>query len=267
MMGRSGAVRFPALPRLHLASQQPDISLFTVPSSPWRNYSGGKTVIPLRVMRRPLTLRLPFPLTALGVCLAGLCLPVCAQKNHAAPAPHAQVQHASPAPQSQIAGIQRRENPGAKAQKGEHLAEWMNQHSNLTPEQQQQALDREPGFRDLPPQVQQRYHDRLSQLNAMTPEQRQKLLARNEAMEHLSPDQRADVRGAMQQLGGLPIDQRRAVARTFRQLRDLPPEQRMAALNSDPRFRNQFNDAQRSTLNNLLRIEPMLPPPENPAPR
>jgi hypothetical protein len=65
----------------------------------------------------------------------------------------------------------------------------------------------------------------------------------------------------MEQLGALPPDQRRTVARVFRDLRDLPPGERFGAMNSD-RYRSQLNDTQRSTLTNLLRIEPMMPPPE-----
>lgn len=157
----------------------------------------------------------------------------------------------------------RRPAPGAvpsqanRTPKGEHLAEWMNQHRDLSPLQQQQALDREPGFHELPPQTQQRMRDRLTQLNAMTPEQRQRVLRNNEHMETLTPDQRSQVRGAMQQLGALPPDQRRVVARSFRELRDLPPDQRAAAMSRVP-----LNDAQRATLGNLLRVEPLLPPPE-----
>jgi hypothetical protein len=174
----------------------------------------------------------------------------------------AQVGTAAGDPQGQgrVGPVQRR--PNSVGPHGEHLAEWMDQHRNLSPAQQQQALDREPGFRDLPQATQQRFHERLAQLNAMPPQERERLLAHNEAMEHLSPDQRADVRGALQQLGSLPLDRRRMVARTFRQLRELPPEQRIPTLNSD-RFRGVFTDGERATLYDLLRIEPMLPPPDN----
>jgi hypothetical protein len=166
-----------------------------------------------------------------------------------------QRQYAPPPPPP----MQRR-GPGMGANRvphGEHLAEWMNQHNNLTPAQQQQALDREPGFRELPPQTQQREHERLAQLNAMNPQQRQRILNRNEYMERLSPDQRGQVRGAMQQLGSLPPEDRRIVARNFRELRGLPQEQRYPAMNRMP-----LTEPQRSTLNNLMRVEPMLPPPE-----
>ena len=162
---------------------------------------------------------------------------------------------------SQLAPIERR-NPQPGAPKGEHLAEWMNQHRNLTPDQQQQALDHEPGFHDLPQATQQRMHERLSQLNAMNPQRRERILNYNEQMEHLSVPQRAEVRGSLQQLGALPPDQRRQVAQSFRELRALPPEQRAGALNS-PQYQ-YMNPAQRSALNNLLRVEPLIPQTEQP---
>jgi len=146
-------------------------------------------------------------------------------------------------------------NPVAK---GEHLGDWMSRHSNLSPAQQQQALERSPDFRQLPPDQQQRERNQLARLNAMPQDQRQRTLERTEMMERLSPDQRVQVRGAMQQLGALPPDQRQMVARSFRELRGLPPEERVAAMNS-ARY-GYLNPAQRATLNNLIRVEPMLPP-------
>jgi hypothetical protein len=86
------------------------------------------------------------------------------------------------------------------------------------------------------------------------------MLARNEWMEHLNPDQRAQVRGATEELGALPPDQRGVVARSFRELRDLPPNQRAAAMNTE-RYR-QLNPAQQDALRNLLRVAPLMPPPE-----
>jgi hypothetical protein len=198
-------------------------------------------------------------LAALAAMCVGLCAGASAQRGRA---DWPQVRRApAPLPPN---GMQRRPNngPGNRGPKGEHIAEWMNQHGNLTPEQQQHALANEPGFRELPAQTQQRMHDRLAQLNAMNPQQRQRVIDHTEHMEQLSPEQRGQVRGAMQQLGSLPPDQRRVVARNFRELRDLPPEQRGAAMSRIP-----LNDAQRSTLGNLMRVEPMLPPPEPMQPR
>ncbi len=167
------------------------------------------------------------------------------------------LQGTSPKP---LAPPQRHQQPkAAKINGGEHLAEWISQHSNLNPQQQQQALEKEPGFHNLPPQTQQRMRDRLTQLNSMNPDQRQRILDRNETMEHLNPDQRAQVRGAMKQLADLPEDQRRYVARTFRGLRELSPKQRQNVLNSD-RF-DHLTTGQRSALTSLMKVEPLLPPP------
>jgi hypothetical protein len=150
------------------------------------------------------------------------------------------------------------QKPPQPQQNREHLAEWMDRHSNLPLDQQQRALQNEPGFHDLPPQTQQRMLDRLSRLNNMPPDQRRRILERNEALEHLSPAQRQEFRGAMQQLGALPTDRRRAVAHAFRNLREMPPSQRQAMLNSDS-FRGQFSDTERGTLSNLLAVEPLIP--------
>ncbi len=165
-----------------------------------------------------------------------------------------QMQHGQMPPQSPMP-------PQSRMQHGsQHLGQWLSSHQNETPDQQQRSLAREPGFNTLPPEQQQRMQQRLSQLNSMPPAQRQRTLARMEAMERLTPDQRQQVRGALAGLGSLPPDQRSAVARNFRQLRMMPPDLRQQMLNS-PRFRDQLTDQQRSTLNNLMSVEPYLPPP------
>jgi len=170
---------------------------------------------------------------------------------HAAPTPHAMpVEQSRPQPSTTQVGPARNQ---------EHLGQWMQRHSNLTPQQQQRALEQEPGFRQLPPATQQRMRDRLNQLNAMPPGQRSHMLERAEEMEHLSPPQRQQVRSAMSQLGSLPPDRRRMVARAFRDLREMPPSQRQGALNSE-QFRNAFSPEERGTLSNLLTVEPLLPP-------
>jgi hypothetical protein len=127
----------------------------------------------------------------------------------------------------------------------------------MTQQQQQQALDREPGFRELPPATQARMHQRLAQLNAMSPQQRERTLEHTEAMERLNPVQRSEVRGALEQLGSLPMGERQQVMRSFRELRMLPPNQRMGAMMS-PQY-GWLNPAQRTVLTNLIQIAPMLP--------
>ncbi len=147
----------------------------------------------------------------------------------------------------------------------------MKTHSTLTLQQQQDALEHEPGFRELPPQTQQRYRDRLSELNALPVAERQRRLEYTEQMERLTPQQRVEVRTSMLQLGALPPDQKRMVMKAFHDLRGLPPEQRLTILNT--RYRG-LSDPQRNTLEQLMRVEPLLPadhfaenqPPSGPPP-
>jgi len=172
------------------------------------------------------------------------------------PMPQAQVSaNPHPAPTGALPPGQK---PGADMYgKGEHLTAWMSAHSNMTLPQQQAALEKEPGFRDLPAPTQQRIRNRLTELSTMSPEKRARVLARNEQIERLTPDQRAQVRGAMTQLGSLPPDQQKTVYRAFRDLRGLPPQERLPILNSE-RYRN-LNPAQRATLQRLMQVEPILP--------
>ena len=47
---------------------------------------------------------------------------------------------------------------------GQHMSAWMARHADLTLPQMVDALQKEPGFRDLPPQIQQRDLDQLKRL-------------------------------------------------------------------------------------------------------
>jgi hypothetical protein len=195
-----------------------------------------------RTTRRVLTSTL-----SLAVCL--LVPTFCAAQRN--PGPKVGGGHNS------IPGLQM-PGSGHASQSQEHLAQWMDRHSDLPLAQQQKALESEPGFRDLPSETQQRMRDRLTQLNSMPPEQRRRVLERNEAMANLSQSQRQQVRGAMKEFSSLSPDRRRLVARAFRDLREMPEPQRQALLSSE-RFRGQFSDEERTTVSNLLAVEPYLP--------
>lgn len=188
--------------------------------------------------------------------LAALLIATAAMTAVAQPAAMRRAQAGRPAVGPQRPGPAIKQGGGKANQ--EHLPQWMARHSNLSPTEQQRALENEPGFRDLPPQTQQRMHERLNQLNNMTPEQRRRTLEHTEIMERLTPQQRQQFRTAAEQYQGFPEDRRRLVARAFRDLREMPLPQRQAILNSD-RFRGQFSEQERSTLTGLLAVEPYLP--------
>jgi Protein of unknown function (DUF3106) len=136
-----------------------------------------------------------------------------------------------------------------------HLGTWLQRHQNLSPQQQERALQSEPGFKQLPPETQQRLLSRLQQLNRMPPAQRQRTLDRIEAMERLTPQMRQQVRTSIQEFRSLPPDRQRMVRKAFRDLREYPPEQRTAMMNS-PKFAAQFSPQERSILGNFLVISP-----------
>jgi hypothetical protein len=165
-------------------------------------------------------------------------------------------QHGSPPPAVLKPARPTVPRPGARlGDNQQHLAQWMENHRNLSPADQQRALENEPGFHDLPPQTQQRMRDRLAQLNNMNPEQRDRTLDRTEALERLTPQQRQQWRGAVQQLNSLQPARRLLAARAILDLREMPPEQRQQVIDS-PRFRAQFSDEERSMIGTLLTAEP-----------
>jgi hypothetical protein len=140
-------------------------------------------------------------------------------------------------------------------QREEHLQQWMENHKSLPLHEQIHALENEPGFKLYPPQTQQRFRDELVRLNSMPPQQRDRTIARTEILEKMSPPQRQQYRNAVQSFATMPPDRRRLMARAVIDLREMPPPQRDSVIESD-RFRGQFSDGERSTLKDLLSVEP-----------
>jgi hypothetical protein len=157
---------------------------------------------------------------------------------------------AHPAPQAQ--------RPRLENNQQAHLGTWLERHGNLTPEQQERALQSEPGFSRLAPEQQQRLLGRLRQLNRMPPAQRQRTVDHIEAMERLSPQMRQQVRASFQAFHTLPEDRQRLMKKAFRDLREYPPEQRNAMMHSS-QFQAQFSPQERSILGNILAVEPYQP--------
>ena len=182
------------------------------------------------------------------------------QAAHAPAAPTAQNR---PIPEVRSGTAQPKPSPSHPEQ--QHLPEWWNNHRNLTPAQQDEALRRESGFRSLPQDQQDRLLNRLHSLDQKTPEQRQRILDRNEAFERLSPERRQEVRGAAQALNQMPPDRQVVVRHAFQQLRRMAPQQRQQLLNSNV-YGGQFSPQERTVLGNLLSIEPYATPRTIPQP-
>lgn len=147
--------------------------------------------------------------------------------------------------------------PGVNGQQG-HLGDWLNNHRNLSPQQQEEELRREPGFNRLSPDQQQRVLGRLRTLESRPPEQQQRMVGRVEMFERLSPQQKADVRNFPEEMRQMPANRQAIVRRAFNDLRQIPPDQRTAILNS-ARFSQTFSPEERHVLGSMLSIEPYEP--------
>lgn len=136
----------------------------------------------------------------------------------------------------------------------EHLPAWWQAHRGLSPQQQADALRRQPGFRNLPQRQQQRLIQRLHEFNRRPPVEQRRMLDRMETFEHLSPERQQEVRGASQALSRMPPARQRMMRNAFHELRGMPPEQRRQMLHSS--FGARFTPQERTVLGNLLSIEP-----------
>jgi hypothetical protein len=136
-----------------------------------------------------------------------------------------------------------------------HLPQWLAQHQNLTPAQQENLLRREPGFSRLTANQQRRVMNQLRFLDSRPPAYRQRLAQRNEAFERLSPEGKQDVRAAAQAFRQMPPGRQMAMRQAFNDLRQLPPQQREEILSS-ARFTHTFTPQERHVLGSMLSIEP-----------
>jgi hypothetical protein len=163
---------------------------------------------------------------------------------------HGQPGHAAPGPAHYG-------QPAGRPQGGQqpHLGAWLERHGNLSPQEQERALQHEPGFNRLPPETQERLMGRLQQLNRMPPAQRQRMTDRIEAMERMSPQMRQQVKSSVMEFRSMPADRQLMMRKAFRDLREFPPEQRQAMMSSG-RFQAQFTPQERNILGNMLAVEP-----------
>lgn len=195
-------------------------------------------------MRFHLPIRLVTP-AALAVSLA--LAPAFAHGQRLVPSPPRPAQWAAhPLPNGRVLLAQNRPvGPG--------LQQWMEQHRNVPPAEQERALENDPGFRALNPQQQQHALNQLRRLQTMTPEQRN----RSWALLRMTPQQREQFNLAVQQYTELPPTRQLLVHQAFGALRRVPPPQRQAAMATYPPLR-QFSPYERQVLANLLFWEPYL---------
>ena len=156
----------------------------------------------------------------------------------------------------------RRGNRGERKQQaarrpGHHAGEWLRQYKDLPADQQQQALDNDPAFRNLPPERQQKLKERLQHFSSLPSDRQQRILDRMETWEHLTPQQKQQAKQLFSQLKDLPPERRHMVQSAIDNLRNMSPEQRQQAIDSN-RFKNQFSPQERGLLNGISQL-PLVP--------
>ncbi len=147
-------------------------------------------------------------------------------------------------------------NPNHVAQHpGRKMGDWLREHQNLTPDQQEKLLESDPNFKKLTPERQAELKERLRKFNSLSPEQRERALNRMEFMASLTPQQREEIRQAQQTLQGLPPDRQIMIHKALRHLRSMDPQQRQQVMNED-RFKSMFSEQERGIIGQLAAINP-----------
>jgi Protein of unknown function (DUF3106) len=195
-----------------------------------------------------ITGRLAVALLAMTIMLPSLSW---SQKNAPRPTPMPQ-QHVS-RPQAPPSSHPQTAPP---QQRG-HAGDWLRQHKDLPPEEQERALQNDPNFRRLSPQQQQHRLEQLREFSSLPPAQQLRILNRMETWEHLTPEQKQEARQVFGQMRQLPPDRRRLVHKAIDDLRGMPPDQREQIINSD-RFKGMFSDHERDVMRDATRL-PLAP--------
>ena len=144
---------------------------------------------------------------------------------------------------------------GHQGRPAQPLFEWLESHQNLSLDQQEKALERDPNFKKLPPARQTALRDRLRKFDSLPPDQRELSLQRMRFWASLTPAQRQELRDANHQLQGLPQDRRVAIHKALRHLRKMDPQKRQQVMDSD-RFKTLFSEQEQGILKELAAINP-----------
>lgn len=141
---------------------------------------------------------------------------------------------------------------GPKAPK---LGAWLRAHKDLPFDQQEKALENDPGFKRLTPQRQAELKDRLQKFNSLPPDKKEKALRNMEYWEKLTPEQKEQIKQAHQHMETLPAERKTMVRKALRHLRTLSPAERQQEFASGE-FKTKFSDQEQTILRNLAEINP-----------
>src|ERR1700677_1396030 len=143
-----------------------------------------------------------------------------------------------------------------------HAGDWLRRYRNMSPRDQERALQSDPAFRRLPTDRQQMLRQRLQHFSSLPPQQQQRVLNRMETWEHLTPGQKQQARQLFDRMQQLPADRRNMVRTAVRDLSALPPGQREQLIDSN-RFKSTFSPEERDIMRGATRL-PLASPEDHP---
>jgi len=138
-----------------------------------------------------------------------------------------------------------------------HAGDWLRQYKDLSPAEQERALQSDPNFHRLTPERQQLLRERLQRFSSLPPQQQLHILNRMEIWEHLTPEQKRHALQFRAQMSQLPPDRQRMVRKAVEDMRSMPPDQREHIIDSG-RFKGEFSDQEREMIRGAARL-PLAP--------
>ena len=201
-------------------------------------------------------------LLALATCVAS------AQQRNARPQPPPPRFNAPPPQQQQQRPDRGERNSGQQNPNGEqrqgdrrfvfqgpgpHAGQWLREHGDDPPEKQMKELQSDPNFRRLSPERQQQFINRLNRLNSMPAQRREQTLNELDVIEHMTPQQRERARGLFSDLRRMPDERQRAVGSALRDLRIMSPEDRQRTIDSED-YRRNYSDQERNLMRGMTEL-------------
>jgi len=138
----------------------------------------------------------------------------------------------------------------------------LQQMMDVPADQQQQALESNPLFRELSPDSQERMRNSLRRFQELPPDRREELLGRIRRFQQMPPARQQELIERQRRFRELPPDERQRIEQRFDAFRRLSPEQRERAREIySSRWRSLSPDRRRALMDEFRRLR-ALPPDE-----
>ena len=136
----------------------------------------------------------------------------------------------------------------------------LQQMMDVPADQQQQALEANPRFRELSPERQERAREALRRFQELPSDRREELLGRIRRFQQMPPERQRELIERQRRFRELPPDERERIERRFDAFRRLSPEQRERAREIySSRWRSLPPDRRRAVMDEFRRLRALSP--------